>query len=201
MQVEKLGQSELGEIVEAIPFPVFLVDQDLQILACNQSAQLLIGDDPEYILRKKGGDALGCLHSRETGDGCGASTSCPDCVIRSSVGMAFSDSRVSRAHTRVNRQAKDGSIDERFLLVTASPLKLGERQLAILLLEDITELIRLKSLLPICSGCKKIRDDDNYWNELEQYFHAHLDMEFSHGLCPDCVVKLYPEYAKRMSGT
>ena len=53
----------------------------------------------------------------------------------------------------------------------------------------------LKGLLPICSGCKKIRDDRGYWNQVETYIQKHTDTEFSHGLCPDCVSKIYPDMA------
>jgi hypothetical protein len=50
----------------------------------------------------------------------------------------------------------------------------------------------LKGLLPICASCKKIRDDQGYWNHLEMYIREHSEAEFSHGLCPECVKKLYP---------
>lgn len=51
----------------------------------------------------------------------------------------------------------------------------------------------LKGLLPICSGCKKIKDDKGYWNQVETYIQKHTDTEFSHGLCPDCLAKFYPD--------
>ncbi len=57
----------------------------------------------------------------------------------------------------------------------------------------------LNELLPICSGCKKIRDDKGYWNQVETYIQKHTDTKFSHGLCPDCLVKLYPEVAHSFS--
>ena len=53
----------------------------------------------------------------------------------------------------------------------------------------------LRGLLPICSHCKKIRDDKGYWKQVEIYIREHSEAEFSHGLCPDCVRILYPEYA------
>lgn len=52
---------------------------------------------------------------------------------------------------------------------------------------------RLGGLLPICSHCKKIRDDSGYWNELEKYISDHSDAEFSHAICPACLVKYYPD--------
>ena len=51
----------------------------------------------------------------------------------------------------------------------------------------------LSGLLPICSYCKKIRDDKGYWNQLETYISHHSDAEFSHGICEECAHKLYPD--------
>jgi PAS domain S-box-containing protein len=65
---------------------------------------------------------------------------------------------------------------------------------------DITELkatrARVKvlgGLLPICSSCKKIRDDTGYWNRIEAYIHDHSEADFTHGICPTCARELYPE--------
>ena len=57
----------------------------------------------------------------------------------------------------------------------------------------------LSGLLPICANCKKIRDDHGAWEQLEQYIHSHSEAEFSHGICPDCVTRLYPEYASTIN--
>ena len=54
-------------------------------------------------------------------------------------------------------------------------------------------------LLPICAHCKKIREDDGAWVSIEKYISDHSEAEFSHGLCPDCVKELYPQYAERLS--
>ena len=58
----------------------------------------------------------------------------------------------------------------------------------------MTEVKRLKGILPICASCKKIRDDQGYWNEVEVYIRDHSEAEFSHGICPECRQKLYPEF-------
>jgi len=51
----------------------------------------------------------------------------------------------------------------------------------------------LKGLLPICSGCKKIRDDKGYWNQVEEYILDHSDASFTHSICPECMDRLYGE--------
>ena len=62
----------------------------------------------------------------------------------------------------------------------------------------LAQVKRLKSLLPICSSCKKIRDDQGYWQEIEDYISEHADVDFSHSICPDCMRELYPEHAERV---
>ncbi|GAB6061741.1 MASE3 domain-containing protein [Deferrisoma palaeochoriense] len=66
-------------------------------------------------------------------------------------------------------------------------------------LQQALEQVRtLEGLIPICSGCKKIRDDKGYWREVELYVRERTGAEFTHGLCPDCVERLYPEFAGQL---
>ena len=58
----------------------------------------------------------------------------------------------------------------------------------------LLDVKKLSGLLPICSACKKIRDDKGYWNQLEGYIQEHSEAEFTHGICPECAKKLYPEF-------
>lgn len=61
-------------------------------------------------------------------------------------------------------------------------------------LEDaLGEIKTLKGIVPICSNCKKIRDDEGYWNILEAYIQKHSDASFSHSICPECSDKFYGE--------
>ena len=61
--------------------------------------------------------------------------------------------------------------------------------------EDILAGIKkLSGLLPICTHCKKIRSEEGYWEQLENYIRSHSDAEFTHGICPECAKKLYPEF-------
>jgi len=64
-------------------------------------------------------------------------------------------------------------------------------------LQDAFQNIKtLQGLIPICASCKKIRDDKGYWNQIEAYISEHSSAEFSHGICPDCARRIYPEYTK-----
>lgn len=68
-----------------------------------------------------------------------------------------------------------------------------KEDLIIELRKALKEVKTLGGLLPICSSCKKIRDDSGYWNQIEAYISQRTDTEFSHGLCPTCARKLYPD--------
>ncbi len=61
----------------------------------------------------------------------------------------------------------------------------------------LADINQLGGLLPICAYCKKIRDDKGYWNQLEAYLQKHTEVEFSHGICPDCEKKIYADLEKR----
>ena len=52
----------------------------------------------------------------------------------------------------------------------------------------------LEGILPVCASCKKIRDEKNNWHQIESYIHERSDAEFSHGICPECAEKLYPDF-------
>jgi DNA-binding NtrC family response regulator len=73
-----------------------------------------------------------------------------------------------------------------------------ERKKLLTQLEDSMKEIKiLRGFLPICMNCKKIRDDKGYWTQVEVYINKHSGVEFSHGICPECAQKMYPElYAK-----
>lgn len=73
----------------------------------------------------------------------------------------------------------------------------AERNLLINRLQEALEHVRtLSGMLPICSYCKKIRDDKGYWNQLETYLSEHSGTEFTHGICPDCAAKVIKDLDK-----
>ena len=97
----------------------------------------------------------------------------------------------SRDATEENqRAATDAGVDD-FL---TKPLDLQELWTRLRVAERIlrytTQVRQLEELLPICSYCKKIRDDGNYWHRVESYIAGHANVRFSHGICPDCSSKL-----------
>ncbi len=76
-------------------------------------------------------------------------------------------------------------------------LEAEQKKLITELRDALASIRTLRGLLPICSSCKKIRDDKGYWKQIEAYVSEHSEAEFSHGLCPECAQKLYPEFQRR----
>ena len=73
-----------------------------------------------------------------------------------------------------------------------------ERERLIKELQDaLADIKTLSGLVPICANCKKIRDDKGYWMQLEGYLQEHSHAKFSHGVCPDCMQKLYPDFLRK----
>jgi len=72
----------------------------------------------------------------------------------------------------------------------------AEREKLLRELQDaVAQIKTLSGLLPICASCKKIRDDGGYWHQVEVYIQRHSHAAFTHGFCPDCIKRLYPDYA------
>jgi hypothetical protein len=90
-----------------------------------------------------------------------------------------------------------------FLTVAVTLAKLrvtlrAERALRTEVESALGEIKQLRGLLPICSACKRIRDDKGTWVPVEQYVRARTEAEFTHGICPQCLTALYPEIAARL---
>ena len=90
-----------------------------------------------------------------------------------------------RSRTRLEI-ISNGVVIEIYAFISATPFIYGEKPLVLLVVEDISEIAELRQLIPICSVCKKVRDDTESWLRLESYFKDRWDVDFTHGLCPDC---------------
>ncbi|MBN1575546.1 MAG: DUF4118 domain-containing protein [Chitinispirillaceae bacterium] len=85
-----------------------------------------------------------------------------------------------------------------FLLIVFSIDKIkkgvtAERKISDDLRTALTQIKTLRGLIPICASCKKIRNDQGYWEQIEKYITEHSEADFTHGLCETCARKLYPE--------
>ncbi|WP_223913025.1 PAS domain-containing protein [Geobacter sp. AOG1] len=176
----------LRAVFDVLPSMVFVVDEDVKIQEYNAAAAELLVAGRTTILKQRAGDILHCVHSHDVPEGCGRAPSCKDCIIRNSVGEAFRGNRVVRLRTKLVRD-RDGDRVVMYTLITASPFLFQGKPHALLVIEDISEIAELHRLIPICSVCRKVRDDKESWMQVEAYFKNSWDVDFTHGFCPDCL--------------
>jgi len=190
--VQPTQESNDSRILDAIPMMIFVVDDDVQIIDANAAALQVLGVGKDVILKRRGGDVLHCIHAQDVPEGCGRAPHCQTCLIRGSVQACLSGQGVTRRRTKAEIVVSGRQKDVE-LLVTANLLN-AERRLAVLILEDITEISMLREIIPICSHCRRIRNDQAYWQSVEAYFTDHAGVDFSHGLCPECAQLHYPQF-------
>jgi hypothetical protein len=182
---EREKRDMLKAVFDALPSLVLVVDQDVKIQEYNTAVSDLLMAGRTTVLKRRAGEILHCIHSSEVPKGCGKSPSCKNCIIRNSVTEAFQGSRVVRRRTKIEL-IRDVSKIEIYALITASPFSFQDKPLVLLVIEDISEIADLYRMIPICSVCGKVRDDKESWMRIESYFKNKWDIDFSHGLCPDC---------------
>ena len=85
-------------------------------------------------------------------------------------------------------QDADGETVSRVVLSDITETKKAQEELQ----KMLNDVKTLRGIVPICSNCKKIRDDKGYWSQVDDYVEEHSEATFTHGLCPDCLQTLYP---------
>jgi PAS domain S-box-containing protein len=197
------SEKKLADIAASLGEGVIVIDAEGRLTFMNPEAERLLGWTSEELVGKELHEEI--HHQRPDGtsyplDECASSE-----VLRTGVRQMVARDAYLR---------KDGS----FLPISyvTAPVREGDKVVAaVIAFQDITvrQMIEeererliaelkealenvktLKGLLPICASCKRIRDDTGYWNQIEAYIHEHSEAEFSHGICPECAQKIYPEY-------
>ncbi len=143
----------LRAIFDAIPIPAFIVDSDVRIRDLNTAAEQFLGPDPATALYCRGGEALGCIHSEP--HGCGQADPCKSCVIRDSVRKAVKGRSTCREMHLAELRTQAGTIQVD-LLVTASLLPYTDTPSALLILEDVTEILERHGYKPKRSRRKPV---------------------------------------------
>lgn len=181
------------KIFDVVRQPILLIDRNYTIVDVNSAACISMNLTRDEIV---GQTCFKAIHGTDIP--CWQQeTSCP-------VRLAFELQKQTRV---IHKHNPAGKIV--FEEVVASPIfnEEGEINFVVEELRDVTELINIKEIsehlrseiktlrgiLPICSSCKKIRDDKGYWQQVEVYVRDHTHADFSHGYCPECAEKIMQE--------
>ncbi|MCX8042843.1 MAG: PAS domain-containing protein [Desulfobacterota bacterium] len=182
----------LSAISNSIPAGIVIIDPETHvILDANTAALKLIGTEGDHVVGRICHQYI-CPAER------GA---CPitdkkqsiDQSERVLVNIQGEQIPILKSVVRANLGGKEYLI-EMFLDIRQQKKAEAERNALIEQLQQaLQEVKTLSGLLPICASCKKIRDDRGYWREIELYIEEHANAKFTHGICPACMEKLYPE--------
>lgn len=190
---KELDEGFAAFILKNMPLAVMIVNNDVRVQGLNEAAQEFLCISGEEAHLQKCGDVLKCIHARGAG-GCGGATICSKCVLRKSVLESLEGRAVSRNKGKFD-VIVDGEVKRWILLVTASPIIFENKRMVIILVEDVSLITQLQGLLPICSTCHCIRDDQGDWHSLQNYLIANSEAELTHDICPICSKKLYTQHA------
>lgn len=186
------GESYLQAVLDAFPAPTLIVDAGLHVLDSNRAADEFLRDDAAATLETFNGHLMHCLTAERAADGCGTTESCSDCILRQTVVAVSQGERRFRTMVKL-RVRRDGMTGEVWYIVNGAPFDYEGAPLVIISLEDVTEVAELRRIIPICAHCRKVRDVNEFWQDVEQYLDRHTGVEFSHGICPDCMREHCPE--------
>jgi PAS domain S-box-containing protein len=203
---EALRNSEttLSLLLETIPIPVFYKDENGRYLGFNNAYEVFFGKSKEQLIGKSVFDIsppelAKVYHAK-------------DAELFKKPGVQVYDSQVLDAngvlHNVIFHKASltdaQGSVTgligavlditeqkraEEEIQQYSTELEKNNKELR----KALSEIKQLSGMLPICSYCKKIRDDKGYWNQIESYIHEHSEATFSHGICQDCAKKYFPD--------
>jgi PAS domain S-box-containing protein len=177
-------------LVESMADGVLVLDARDRVVDVNPAARALVGEAEEIIGRRLGevpgplGAAIAGLREQA--------------VDHVEMSLPRDHGRYIDVHLSPLLD-RDGSTTGKVLVIhdlsERRRMELEREKLITELQTALGDIKTLRGLLPICSSCKKIRDDKGSWGGLERYIMDHSDAQFSHGICPDCMRKLYPELA------
>ncbi len=138
LAVDFLDQSFHRVLFDAMPMPVFVVDDDVTILEYNSAAAQLLGPDKKAHLTRRGGEVLCCVHAAESPEGCGHSAVCCDCVVRNAVRAASKGRRVTRKCTAMELVSgkKRTKVNVR---VSTLPIAYQQHSFVLLILEGLND--------------------------------------------------------------
>jgi PAS domain-containing protein len=192
---ELVLHSILDNIIENSPVGILLVDSSFGRIRSNKAIRVMLGAQDGMLNTK---DLLSRLEidSKDLQNSLG---SLPVLVktfkIDVANGLRFYEARISMVRPYETSEAF------LFILIDRTEAHLAEEERGNFICELQDALAKVKTLsglLPICSSCKNVRDDKGYWNQIEVYIRDHSEAEFSHGLCPSCTERLYPEFAAQL---
>lgn len=183
----------LRSILNALPLPIFVLDEDFRVLAFNAAAEPFLTASPQAARGQRAGHALQCVNVTGRNATCGSTPACARCGLRNAMNSSMRAERV--VHRRVTMKlVRRGLEIAQDFQVSVVPMTDGPAGRWLLVLQDRTPLVELEKLLPICPSCRSPRADAATRALAEAYLRRHWDDDFHACLCEDCLARLYQEH-------
>ncbi len=187
------AKEELERTFEAIPDLIAVLDTKFRIVKVNKAMKDRLGPGGDGAIGRKCFECVhdtksppeSCPHQRLLADGQAHVQE----VREESLGGDFI---VTVAPLHDSKGEVIGSVHVAHDITERKKAEIERDRLISDLQEALAQIKTLRGFIPICAYCKKIRDDEGYWQQIEQYIRDHSDAEFSHGICPDCLAKMHP---------
>lgn len=186
------------QLLETIPIPIFYKNDKYIFTGCNKSFEEFFGLNRQDIIGKSihniTSEPLAELYHNK------------DAELMNNPGVLVYELEVDNDDNNVRHvvvhkatftkpDGKTGGFIGAILDITQRKKAEKEKEKLITELQEALDKVKLLSgFLPICASCKKVRDDQGYWNQIESYVRDHSEVEFSHSICPECAQKLYSKY-------
>lgn len=200
-QSEPVNFGLLRAIINSTSDAIFVKDEQFRYLLINKAGARFIGKPVRHILGKTDHELLPEEVARQTARH-------DEEVLRLGKTQSYEDTEIVNGVSRTFQTTKSVYRDQHgnFIgifgisrdVTESKQIEADRERLIEELQHAVQEIKTLKETLPICMHCRKIRDDEGAWTELEAYIKTHTNAEFSHGLCSDCYEKHYPAtFAKK----
>lgn len=172
------GDARLGaSILDAHPYPTILVDRARRVVHANAAAAAALG-------AKAGQDVATAMGCTERAAGCGTGGRCSRCGIDRVLASALAGDP-ARSRTFLLRTGPHGEPADLHVLASAAPLARGGSPHAVLVIQDVNDLLTDPDVLRVCAGCGRIEEEAE-WYPLDRYLDDRLGLEAGDALCPRC---------------
>lgn len=179
-----MSQAYLRAVLDAMPVPIFVVDEGFQVLDHNAAARPLLAVAPD-ALGQRGGHVLHCINAASTDRGCGHSPYCAGCGLRAAFTSAVRTERVVHARATM-RLVRRGVPRDQDFQVSVIPFEQDRQPRWLIVLQDRTQIAELERLLPVCPGCYEPRASEDLSEAARAYLAKHWENDFSGCWCDDC---------------
>lgn len=187
----------LNNIINSIDDPIFVKDEQHKWVLLNDACCRQIGHERKILIGKTDFDFHPQAEAQEFWDKDALVLKTGE-VNLNREHVTYPDGSIHVVSTKKSLLT-DSKTGRKYIVgiirdITTQAALEAEREKLIVDLQDALLRIRtLKGLIPICASCKKVRSDDGYWEQVEDYVHEHSGADFTHGYCPECAAKLLSE--------